>query len=200
MFGFLGEETQAGLLDTPGVEPQQVGAVYAAAASYYRSAPWKKIAYESAIEIACDKFPGGPWYAVIMGNAGMTFGLSLYEDLRLLRLMFSGRLSEHEGGRRTVATTVVYGTDTELPPPDADAAQRYGWEVAGHEAYPWVFRKEAGADPHPPSARQIELLEASLRAVPEFVSRRRQADTNREEIVVTTVSGEARLLMRWVAE
>jgi tetratricopeptide (TPR) repeat protein len=200
MLGRFGAEPQAGLLDTPGVAPAQVEAAYAAAAGFYRAAPWKKLAYESALEIACNRFPGGPWYAVIMGQASMTFGLSIYDDLRLLRLLLRGRLSDHESGRRTVATTLVFGTDAELPLPDLEAAERHGWEVAGPRAYPWIFRKQADEDPHPPEAWQIELLDAALRAIPEFVSRRRQADGTREDLVVTTASGDTALMLRWIVD
>ncbi len=162
--------------------------------------PWNKVVYESALKIAMDQSPAPPCYGVIMGASGMTFGLSLYDDLRFLRLMLSGRMSEHEAGRRTVATTVVFGSEAEIPMPDLEAARRHEWEVAGPRAYPWFFRKEGNRDPHSPSAAQIELLTACLRAVPEFVSRRGQHDATLEEIAVSTSTGETRLTMSWIVE
>lgn len=64
-----------GLLDMPGVTPEQVGTFYEAAASFFRQAPWKKVGYEAAIQVECDKFQSGPWYAVLMGQSGLTMGL-----------------------------------------------------------------------------------------------------------------------------
>ena len=52
---------------------------------FYGRAPWSKLGYEAAIRIATDRYPSGPWYAVIMGQSGLTFGLALYDDLELLQ-------------------------------------------------------------------------------------------------------------------
>jgi tetratricopeptide (TPR) repeat protein len=196
----FGEKREPGLLDAPGVGPDLVGNLFSAAAYFYRNAPWEKLRYESALEVACDKFPGGPWYAIIMGQGGMTFGLTLYEDLQELRAILSGRQSEPENIRQTAATTVIFGSEAELPLPDLDAARRHDWEIAGPDAYPWVFRKEQDADPQLPSAVQIEFLEACLLAIPDFVARHSQTDTSREEILVATAAGETRLALAWVPE
>jgi len=51
----------------PGVTPEQVGSFYQAAASFFRQKPWKKVGYEAAIRVECDKFESGPWFAVLMG-------------------------------------------------------------------------------------------------------------------------------------
>ena len=69
-----------GLLDMPGVKPDQVGRFYEAAAHFFRLAPWKKVGYEAVIKVECDKFQSGPWYALLMGQSGLTTGLTLYED------------------------------------------------------------------------------------------------------------------------
>jgi hypothetical protein len=69
-------------LDMPGVTPAQVGSFYEAAAGFFRQAPWKKVGDEAAIQVGCAKFPSGPWYAVVMGQSGLTTGLALYDDLK----------------------------------------------------------------------------------------------------------------------
>ena len=74
-----------GLLDMPGVTLAQVAGFYGAAAFFFQQAPWKRVGYEGAIRVACDRFKGGPWYAVLMGQSGLTTGLALYEDLAVLR-------------------------------------------------------------------------------------------------------------------
>jgi hypothetical protein len=43
-------------------------------------------------------------------------------------------------------------------------------------------------------------MEASLRAVPDFVARHPQGDPAREEMTVPAVSGELKLVLSWVAE
>jgi hypothetical protein len=72
--------------------------------------------------------------------------------------------------------------------------------VARPDAYPEVFHKERGLALRPPLAWELELLEGCLRAVPEFVIRRRQDDPAREELTVPVASGPLRLALAWVVE
>ncbi len=191
----FGGKPLPGLLDSPGVTPEQVAGFFDAAASFFEQAPWKKVGFESAIKIECAKYPSGPWYAVLMGQSGLMIGVALYDDLAILRRMFAGNLSDEEGARETVATTVTFGNPSDLPPGDLEAAQRHGWKVARADAYPCVFRKEPGLSVRPPLAWELELLEACLRAIPDFVKRRKQDDAAAEEMSVAVHGGEVRLRM-----
>jgi tetratricopeptide (TPR) repeat protein len=194
----FGGETGPGLLDMPGMKPEQVARFFVAAASFYRQAPWKKVGYEAAIRVECDRSTSGPWYAVLMGQSGLTFGLALYEDLDTLKRMWTGDFSNEENARQTVATTVTFGEAWETPIADVDAAQRYGWEVARPDAYPEVIHKELGLTCRPPLVWELELLEGCLRTVPEFVNRRRQDDPAKEEF---TLPGDGRkMVLSWVLE
>jgi tetratricopeptide (TPR) repeat protein len=193
-------EQPPGLLDIPGVTPEQVGTFYEAAAEFYRQAPWRHVGYESAIQITCDRFSGGPWYAVVMGQSGLTMGLTLYEDLRLLKRLWRGNLSDEENARRTVATTVTFGEAAELSIADLEAGRRYGWMVARDDAYPMPYRKERGMTMRPPLAWELELLEGSLRAVPGFVARHRQNDPTRETTTVRAGTEELTMTLAWVTD
>src|ERR1019366_10823954 len=90
-----------GLLDMPGVTPTQVGGFFEAAAFFFGQAPWKKLGDEAAIKVECDKYQSGPWYAVVMGQSGLTTGLSLYEDLKALRKIWTTDGSEEETDRKS---------------------------------------------------------------------------------------------------
>jgi hypothetical protein len=102
--------------------------------------------------------------------------------------------------RQSVATTVTFGEQWDIPVADLEAAQRHGWLVARGDAYPEVFHKERGLALRPPLAWELELLEGCLRAIPEFVIRRRQDDPAKEELTVPVASGELKLVLSWVAE
>jgi hypothetical protein len=156
-----------GLLDMPGVTPEQVGSFYGAAAFFFQEAPWKDVGYEAAIKVECAKYQSGPWYAVLMGQSGLTLGLALYEDLETLRRLWASDRVEEDNARQSVATTVTFGEAWDIPAADLEAAQRHGWPVARPDAYPEVFRKERGLSLRPPLAWELELLEGCLRAVPE---------------------------------
>jgi tetratricopeptide (TPR) repeat protein len=195
----MGGKEPPGLLAS-GLTPEQLGSFYEAAAFFYREAPWRRMGYEAAFRVECDRFRGGPWYGVVFGQSGLAFGLALYDDLRLLQGLWSDRGSDEDHARETVATSVTFGEETELAAADLEAARRFNWKVAQPEAYPIVYRKERGQTMRPPLAWELELMEGCLRAVPEFIKRRRPDDPTTEEILVTTVSGELPLRLQWAAE
>jgi tetratricopeptide (TPR) repeat protein len=189
-----------GLLDMPGVTPAQVAGFYEAAAFFLWQAPWKKVGYEAAIKVECARFESGPWYAVLMGQSGLTTGLALYEDLQALRRLWAGEQANEDNARQSVATTVTFGEEWDIPVADLEAARRHGWQVARPDAYPEIFHKERGLSLRPPLAWELELMEGCLRAVPEFLNRRKQDDSAREEITVPVASGPLKLVLSWVAE
>jgi tetratricopeptide (TPR) repeat protein len=194
----VGGEPRAGLLDMPGVTPERVASFYEAAASFFRHAPWKKVGYEAAIKVECDRFESGPWYAVLMGQSGLTIGLALYDDISTLQRMWSDNQADEENARQTVATGVTFGEEWETPVADVDAAKRFGWPVARPDAYPEVFHKERGMSMRPPLLWELDLVEACLKSVPDFVTRRRQDDPTRGEFTTTMASGELKLTLSWV--
>jgi tetratricopeptide (TPR) repeat protein len=187
-----------GLLDAPGATPEQVGSAYEAAALYFQQAPWKKVGDMTAIKVECSKFHSGPWYAVVMGQSGLTTGLAFYDDLRLLRKMWACEIDDEESARQTVGGSVIYGEEWELPLADLEAAQRYGWKVARPDAYPSIFHKDRGRTMRPPLVWELEMMEGCLRAVPEFVNCRRPDDHTAETLTVPVASGPLTLVMSWV--
>jgi tetratricopeptide (TPR) repeat protein len=189
-----------GLLDIPGLTPEAVGRFHEAAAAFFRRAPWKKVGYEAPIKIECDEFQSGPWYAVLMGLSGLTLGVSLYDDPQALHGLWTGEPFSEESTREAVTTSVIFGEKWDIPVADLEAATEHGWEVAQPDAFPAVFRKERGISIRPPLAWELELLEGCLRALPEFVERRKQDDSAREELKVSTASGELRLALSWQAK
>lgn len=194
-------EEPSGLLEVPGMTPEGVASFYEAAAEFYQQAPWKRLGYEEAIQIDCDRYESGPWYAVVMGQSGLTLGVALYEDMNLLRQMWAGDiLSEDEIAQETVALTVTFDPETEMPMADLLASREHNWKVAGPEAYPSVFRKEKGMSMRPPLAWELELLEGCLRSLPGFIAKRRPAKTKVSPVKVPVASGELTLVLSWVEE
>jgi hypothetical protein len=196
----LGKGTPPGLLEMPGVNPEQVAGFYQAAAEFYRKAPWRLLGYEEAIKVACDRFESGPWYAVVMGQSGLTLGVALYDDLSILQRLWSNNLSDEDNARETVALTVTFDMETEIPAPDLEATRRYGWAVAGPEAYPSIFRKERGMSMRPPLVWELELMEGCLRALPEFIARTKPDQGAPHAISVPTASGGLTLTLSWVGD
>jgi tetratricopeptide (TPR) repeat protein len=192
-------QPEPGLLDIEGVTPEKAAVFYDAAAYYFRQAPWKKIGYEGPVRVECATIPGGPWFAVVIGQAGMTTGLALYNDLHVLQGLRPDATDE-ENARRSVSTAVIYGEPWNVPVADMDAAERHGWPVARDDAYPHVMHTDGEMAMRLPSAGELELMEACLRALPGFVERRRQDDTTRDEVTVQTTAGPVKLALAWVPE
>jgi tetratricopeptide (TPR) repeat protein len=196
----LGVSSPPGLLEMPGIEPKHVAGFYQAAAEFYRKAPWRLIGYENAIKVECDRFESGPWYAVVMGQSGLTMGVALYDDLAALRRLWTNDLSDEENARETVALTVTFDMETEIPAPDLKATREHGWEVAGPEAFPAIFRKERGMTMRPPLGWELQLMEGCLRALPAFVARHRPDDLDPHAFPVPTASGTLNLVLSWIGD
>jgi tetratricopeptide (TPR) repeat protein len=193
-----GRPPMPGLLDMPGIGPDQVAGFYRAAAEFYRDAPWQRVGGAETIKVACDRFESGPWYAVIFGQMGMTLGLALYDDLETLVRIRDGSASDEQNARATVALSLTYGIRTEVAVPDLDAAEEHGWEVAAPDAYPSPVRKERGLVMRPPLAWELQLLEAVLRALPGFVTGHDRDDRAPGSRTVATAAGPLRLEFSWI--
>jgi hypothetical protein len=175
------------------MHPAQVGSFYAAAAEFYRRRPWQQVQGDQPLRIECAKFQSGPWYAVVMGQSGMQQGVALYEDLAALRALIAGGASDEESAMKMSALSLMFSEAFEMPVRDLDAAEKYGWPVAGPEAYPLVLRINPGGAMRPPLAWELELLEGCLRTIPGFLAQK----TPDLSTTVSLASGELPVRLSW---
>jgi len=157
------------LVDSPGVSDETLGKFFCAAADFYQQTPWRSIAGDTIIQVESDVLTSGPWFAVVMGQSGVSLGLALYEDLDLLCRLITREASDEENARRTSALSLVYGEAFELAGKDIDALERNGWPIAGPEAYPTVMRVNPGLAIRTPLKWELELLHACLECIPKFL-------------------------------
>lgn len=165
----IGGPQAKSLVNSPGVTTEQLAGFFAAAAEFYRRAPWRRIPGDTIIRIEADAFSTSVWYGVVMGQMGMQLGLALYEDLDLVQRIMSEQLSDEENARRTSALSLSFGEVFDISPVDYDAIQEHEWPIASEEAFPCVLRVNPGLALRTPLAWEIELLEACLRAIPPFL-------------------------------
>lgn len=189
---------EAGLLDMPGVTPEAVGSFFDAAARFYEQAPWQR-AGERPIRVEVAAFESGPWYAVILGQSGVSRGLVLYDQLETLLGVQQGGPSEEETARQAAGLTVVFGPKEDLVPADAAALAQHAWPVAGAEAYPSAYRIEPGLSMRPPLAWELRLLEGGLRGLPEFV-RKKTRRLGPLALDVPTAGGELPVVLSWAVD
>ena len=196
----LAGKGEPGLLDVPGVTPERAAAFYDAAASFFRKAPWKKVGYESAIRVECDRSRERSLVCCADGPVRLDDRPGVVRRLAALRRLWAGDFGDEENARETVGTSVTFDEESVVPVADLESANRYGWPVARSDAYPLIFHKERGLSTRPPLAWELELMEACLRTVPDFVERRGQDDPTREETTIRTAGGELTLGLSWVVD
>jgi hypothetical protein len=192
----LDAQGEPGLLDMPGVTPKSVASLFDAAAVFYEQAPWQKSS-ERPIRVECSRFESGPWYAVLMGQAGLARGLVLYDSLDTLQRIQQGTMSEEENARLTAALAVTFGEEQEPSVRDVQAARQHGWRLIGLDAFPLVYRIEPGLAMRPPLAWELELLEGCLRSIPAFV-RKKTRRVAPFSILAPIASGELPIVLSWV--
>jgi tetratricopeptide (TPR) repeat protein len=193
-------EGRPGLLDDPSVQPEQAAGFFAAAADFYRDRPWKRVGFEGAIRIECDRFGGGPWFAVLMGQSGLARGLALYYDLDTPQRIWATPDEEAKNALESTATSLIFGEETDLPLGDVEAARQHGWPVAGPEGWPEVMHVPGDGSYRRPLGSELELLEGCLRAIPPFLRRRGQDDLTPEELTVPSSAGPLKMALSWVPD
>jgi len=155
------------LLSVPGATPEMVGSLFAAAAGFYRAAPWVQLNNGQTFALQAPAGSGPRWIASVMGNGGMEYGLAVYQSWAAFEKAFAGVGDPRELLSGQLA--VWYGGPEILPFDEFEAAERYGWDVAGSQAYPMPVLMITPERLDRPSAGQLRWLEAALRAIPQLV-------------------------------
>ncbi len=144
-----------------------------ATARYYRAAPWTQLDDTEALQVqplaGNDAGDAAPWTACILGAAGETFGLVLYEvESDYLRVFDGGDPYDLMRGLRGAVLTVYFDERAAIPRPMAQEFKRNGWEVAGIAAYPSLSCANTPAGGI--SSAQVRLLTNALDAVAALTS------------------------------
>ena len=159
-----------GLLNVRGATVPLIGELFAAAAEFYRQAPWERLDNKSPVEV---RYPptGRARYALVLGSGRETFGLSLYESLEDIYLVYSG-IGAEEMAERISYFSLIFEEPTAMSFYDLDAIEKYDWPVAAESAYPIALKFIPGGDEMlVPNAAELAWLAAALRTVPDFIVR-----------------------------
>jgi len=179
-----------------GVTPTLACDFYRAAASFYRRAPWRFVGGDEPIKVECEQLEAGARFAIVLGKKGKTKGLWLCDDWKTC-------FRFEQGDYKTVAdhleyTALHFGDHTAISTDDLEKAQQLGFEVAGPKAYPSILRKERGDDFGSPDAGELELLEACLNVIPDFLKRAEDRKSDVYEYDFKGMTGKMTLDLSWV--
>jgi hypothetical protein len=93
-----------------------------AAAAFYRAAPWQYLSDEDVIRIEAPRPPRGYAFAVVLGNAGHTFGLGFYPT----RTAHDAMRDMPFPHRPADARSVIFDGGEGIPLADHDAWEAHG--------------------------------------------------------------------------
>jgi hypothetical protein len=178
------------------VTPAQARDFFRAAASFYRQAPWRSSGGGETIKVECEQLEGGSWYAIVLGKTGTVKGLILFDDWKSRVLL--GRGPSDAIADQLQDMTVHFGDRKLIHPDDLALAKQYGFEVADPQAYPSVFRTERGRKFRAPDAWELELLEACLWVIPDFLKRTKDCTLGMLEYAFKGTIGKMTLDLSWV--
>jgi hypothetical protein len=180
----------------PGIPPSQVRDFFRAAARFYRATPWRTVDEGEPIKMAIEAVRHDPWFAVILGKRGRIKGLMLHDDWDSYRLMAQRDYSEIADKLRMMG--VHFEALSKASPEEKKLVKDHGLELASTRAYPSVFRMGRGRQVSLPDASGLDLLEACLWVIPDFLHR---AKDRTSEVFVYSfkgLSGTMTLDLSWV--
>ena len=167
-----------------------------AAARFYRESPWRSAGADEPIKVKSEQIEGGSRFAIVLGKKGKVKGLWLCDDWKTCFLV-------QRGDYRTVVehlryTALHFGGRKGISPDDLERIQRHGFEVAGPTAFPSVLRKVPDEDFRSPDAKELEILEACLWIIPDFLKRDEDRKSDVYEYAFKATEGKMSLDLSWV--
>ncbi|MGD9093825.1 MAG: hypothetical protein PVF74_13335, partial [Anaerolineales bacterium] len=163
-----GEPEIPGLLSQTKVTRGMVKSLFSAAADFYRAAPWVQLSNDDplAIQVAPQN---DPWFVTVMGQGGVEYGLALYQKLEDLEDTYLSNVQSIESIPSRGIHSFLFNRISEIPFDDLDAIERYGWEIANPQAYPFPVIFLPPDEVRRPGRVEILWYEAAFRAIPLFV-------------------------------
>ncbi len=193
-----------GMLSVNGVTVELAGSVFAAAADFYRAAPWIKLSNSQVIAL---KHPAETdyRYAIVMGQGGIEYGLAVYLTWKDVIHIFTTDDNPEEAIPASGGQSLMFNPITMMPFDDLDAMEQNGWQVAGDEAYPFVVTFKRPDQVLRPSYQDLMWLEAALRAIPILARDYFKSDGRGDylafdaRVTVPTHSGEIQMAVKYPA-
>lgn len=153
----------AGALSVKGVTPEQLGALWSAAADFWRAEPWAKLENIQPVAIAGPD-DSRPRIVVVLGNAGMEFGLSVYSEWADLERHLYGQFPSRDATFPTSGQLALwFGTIDQVPFDDLDLMRTHDWPVAHLAAYPMPVRLMSTMSVERPGPDDIAFLTVACR-------------------------------------
>lgn len=148
---------------SPGIGPEDVAALFAAAAKLFRVQPWKTVpSGDSLISITIEEFGLRDAVLSVIGQLDECLGWLLFSGLDDFEAYLDAAddiaLPEMSAGPPYLAMNFEYGADLEAELREEIA--EHGWEIAAPNAYPWLFVMDDEQIARPPMHRELAIATA----------------------------------------
>lgn len=147
------------------IPPAVMQSLFEAARLLFVTAPWKRAWDRQIVRVDIPKLGIEGACISVIGAAGESFGLMLFDSLDDYEAFGEGRARK---GDHPVMRSVSFATKEELPPELVREAARHRWAVAGDDAYPVVLCAGADLKPKPVTEPDVRLMTAVTRAFVAF--------------------------------
>ena len=144
----------------------------------------------------CEGVGDGPRFAMILGKQGKIKGLMLHDDSVSYRLMMQRAYEEIADQLRM--TAVHFELLSKASPEAKKMVTDRNLELASSRAYPSVFRMGRGRQVSLPDATELDLLEACLWVIPDFLHRAKDRSPDVFVYNYKGISGMMTLELSWV--
>lgn len=192
-----------GHLSVQDVTPDLVGGFFAAAADWYRSAPW---VYLDNYQVLSLQHPAerGPRFATVLGQGGHEYGLTVFRTWNDVQTFYASGHNPEALARTTGASFLSFDSIALVPFQDLEAIEAHGWAVADPNAYPVLFRVSGEGELQRPDKTELEWFEAALRAIPILVGRLTPDDKGdyapiQGQVTVAVSGGQVQVAFRYPA-
>jgi len=191
---------------SPEITPEAMAAFFKAAATLFRTKPWKLVPDDQSLfSVTIEQLGVRDAAMSVIGQMGQSFGL----------IVFSG-LDDFEA-YLDAADVIELGVDPQMPPHFALHFERgaelapelrkeiseHHWEVAGADAYPWLVAVDEELVARPPTGEEVTMAEVIALALTNVMAEKkalRKAWDGGEPVVrtlsVTSHAGEIEVTLR----
>jgi tetratricopeptide (TPR) repeat protein len=159
------------LMSIPFVTLEDVREFAAAAARFYRAEPWQHLMNDDVLAVELPGLDAAARYAVVMGNAGMQFGISFYDSPEAIEAFADDPTTLRRG--KTTYWAVTFSLPEEMPIPDLVLWEDHALPLADESAYPVPIGYGPGDRAVRPPRKLFHAFTSALAAL---------ADTSEAEI------------------
>lgn len=199
-----GDEALPGLLTVAGVTPEYVAHLFSVAAEFHRAEPWRYFDGDVPIAMRLSPDVSDECFVSVLGMAGQEYGLAIYRQWQdFLRFYRQAGQSPEDLLSEQGHISVTFDFPSFLPIDDAEAAEQYGWEIAGDDAWPLfiVLRRGEGLARRPTRA-ELEMAEVAMLAVTRLAGDLAQGAYREDQaftahLTLRTFDGERAVIARY---